>query len=207
MGDVEKDAKQRILEAAIRLFARQGSGKTGMRELAREAGVNLAMINYYFGSKLELLKAIFDHYFDQHEAYVVRQILNVEATPEERIRIGVREITRLFRDNPDLVRVAFTELPHDVPEYADYKAERIRALMNPLFQELMAAAQPRSPRPINPLVIGPTLLGALLFHFLMRPVLEKVFDTEFDDAFYELTTDQQADMILYGIFGQPPREE
>jgi AcrR family transcriptional regulator len=202
----EREAKQRILEAAIRLFARQGYGGTGMRELAREADVNLAMINYYYGSKLELLEAVFDHYFDQHEA-TVRRLLALDEPPEVRLRMAVRELTALFRKNPDLVRVAFAELPYDMPEFADYKAQRIRDLIAPFILELMEQGQPLSPRPINPLVVGPTLLGALLFHFMMRPVLEKIFDFEFDDAYYELTVDQQADMILYGIFGHPPPEE
>lgn len=206
MGEEDRDAKQRILDTAIRLFARQGFGATGMRELAREADVNLAMINYYFGSKLELLRAIFDHYFDQHEAVVTR-LIALDAPPHERIRAAVGEMTQLFRDNPDLVRVAFTELPYDHPEFAEYKAERIRNMLAPLITELMTAAQPLSPRPINPFVVGPTLMGALLFHFLMRPVLEKIIDADLGDEFYDLMASQQADMILYGIFGHPPPEE
>lgn len=50
-----------ILEAAERLFAERGFDGTSVRDIAAEAGVNLAMISYYFGSKEGLLSALFTH--------------------------------------------------------------------------------------------------------------------------------------------------
>jgi len=50
-----------ILEAAERLFAERGFDGTSVRDIAAEAGVNLAMISYYFGSKEGLLSALFAH--------------------------------------------------------------------------------------------------------------------------------------------------
>src|SRR5580765_3827301 len=52
------DTKQRILDAAEKLFANQGYGATSMRQIIGEAGVNLASIHYHFGSKEELLDGV-----------------------------------------------------------------------------------------------------------------------------------------------------
>jgi AcrR family transcriptional regulator len=52
--------KKRILDAAEKLFARQGFHATSMRMLTKEAGVNLAAVNYHFGSKEELIKAVIE---------------------------------------------------------------------------------------------------------------------------------------------------
>ncbi|MCA9575855.1 MAG: TetR/AcrR family transcriptional regulator [Polyangiales bacterium] len=46
--------RARILAAALRLFADVGRGQTSVRDIAREAGVSLGMVNHYFGSKDEL---------------------------------------------------------------------------------------------------------------------------------------------------------
>ncbi|MES2629210.1 MAG: TetR family transcriptional regulator [Bacteroidota bacterium] len=54
------EKQQQIISAAERLFASKGFDGTSVREIAQEAGVNLAMISYYFGSKEKLLEAIFD---------------------------------------------------------------------------------------------------------------------------------------------------
>lgn len=53
------DARERILAAAERLFAQKGAGKTSIREITAEAGVNVASVNYYFRSKDALAEALF----------------------------------------------------------------------------------------------------------------------------------------------------
>lgn len=52
--------RRRILGAATHLFSEQGSGTTTMREIARMAGVSLAMLHHYFGSKSDLYRACND---------------------------------------------------------------------------------------------------------------------------------------------------
>ncbi len=52
------DKKQQIIEAAIELFAQKGFEGTSIRDLAAKADVNVAMVNYYFGSKEKLFEAL-----------------------------------------------------------------------------------------------------------------------------------------------------
>lgn len=56
---VAQPTKYRILDVAERLFAEHGFGTTSMRAITNEAGVNLAAVNYHFGSKDGLVQAIF----------------------------------------------------------------------------------------------------------------------------------------------------
>jgi len=53
------EARQRLLLAALRLFARKGFAKTSTREIVREAGINISAISYYFGDKAGLYAACF----------------------------------------------------------------------------------------------------------------------------------------------------
>jgi AcrR family transcriptional regulator len=52
--------KDRILDAAERLFAEKGFAQTSLRDITAEAGVNLAAVNYHFQSKDHLIAAVFD---------------------------------------------------------------------------------------------------------------------------------------------------
>ena len=52
-------ARLRLLRAALECFATHGYNKTSTRQIAHAAGVNLAAINYYFGSKAELYRAVY----------------------------------------------------------------------------------------------------------------------------------------------------
>jgi AcrR family transcriptional regulator len=53
------DTKARILDAAEARFSEQGYAATSLRDITTLAGANLASVNYYFGSKEDLLKAVF----------------------------------------------------------------------------------------------------------------------------------------------------
>ncbi|GGF56619.1 TetR/AcrR family transcriptional regulator [Alteromonas lipolytica] len=61
---MSKQTKTRIIEAAEQLFALQGYGQTSMREITARADVNLASVNYHFGSKKNLIQALLKRYFD-----------------------------------------------------------------------------------------------------------------------------------------------
>jgi TetR/AcrR family transcriptional regulator, regulator of cefoperazone and chloramphenicol sensitivity len=53
------DTRQRLIQAALRLFARQGFARTSTRELAEAAHANVAAISYHFGDKAGLYRAVF----------------------------------------------------------------------------------------------------------------------------------------------------
>lgn len=57
------DTKQRILETALRLLGEGGLERFSLRSVTAEAGVNLAAVNYHFGSKTGLLRALIQHVF------------------------------------------------------------------------------------------------------------------------------------------------
>lgn len=58
----EPDTKQKILDAAQHLFSREGFKGTSLRTITNRAQVNLAAINYHFGSKETLLKAVIERH-------------------------------------------------------------------------------------------------------------------------------------------------
>jgi AcrR family transcriptional regulator len=57
--------KDRILDAAEKLFADKGFNGTSLREITSAAEVNLAAVNYHFGSKKELIKAVMSRYMNE----------------------------------------------------------------------------------------------------------------------------------------------
>lgn len=63
MSNEIQDTQEKILMVACRLFAEGGFDGVTHRELAQEAGVNAALINYYFRSKEKLYEQVLDHCF------------------------------------------------------------------------------------------------------------------------------------------------
>src|ERR1700750_1770708 len=56
-----KDKREQIIETALKLFAEKGFEGTSIRDIAEKASVNVAMVNYYFGSKEKLFEKIVEY--------------------------------------------------------------------------------------------------------------------------------------------------
>src|ERR1700749_726236 len=70
------DKREHILVVAEALFGEKGFDGTSVRDIAQQAGVNLAMISYYFGSKEKLLEALIE--FRSGYVYGVLEELNLD---------------------------------------------------------------------------------------------------------------------------------
>ncbi len=93
--------RQRLLDAATRLFAAEGFQRVTVRSLAREADVNLAAVNYHFGGKLELYREVVGRAFACTEDDVTI-LTPAGMSAEERLRHYVRTyIPRLIEPKGD----------------------------------------------------------------------------------------------------------
>ena len=96
-----KDKQIQIIETAERLFAQKGFAGTSVRDIAEEAGVNLAMISYYFGSKEKLMEALFEHRSVNIRMQVDKLLKDQSLSPFDRINILVDDfIERSFQREP-----------------------------------------------------------------------------------------------------------
>jgi len=196
------DPKKRIMDAAIRLFAARGYAATGMRELASAAQVNLAMINYYYGSKRKILEMILDEFFTRHTA-IIAENLTADIGPEEKLSRTIGAELAFFRENPDLVLVALTEFPVDEPEIVEYKADYVRRVMALMVENALPLLEETTGMRLRPEILGPALIGMISSHFVFRPVVEKLIGG-FDDEFYNDLKKTITRLLMYGLFGKCP---
>jgi len=138
----EIDTKQKILDAAQHLFASLGFQATSLRAITKRAGVNIAAINYHFGSKEALLNAVIERHLIPLNRIRIEKLKEVSATAHQAGRrpsvsdliVAIVEPTLQFKDSsPDaedfiaLVGRAFYE-----PEGAVRKA--YVSLVWPLYE-------------------------------------------------------------------------
>ena len=99
----QPDTKERILDAAEELFADLGPSKTSLRAITAAAGVNLAAVNYHFGSKESLIEAVLARRLEPVNQDRLNQLDTLEAGEGE---VSLEELLTAF------VRPAF-ELTND----------------------------------------------------------------------------------------------
>ncbi|MDB5222240.1 MAG: TetR/AcrR family transcriptional regulator [Chitinophagaceae bacterium] len=85
------DKHIQIIETAEELFAKKGYEASTVRDIAEEAGVNIAMISYYFGSKEKLLEALFNHRLGNLKMRVESLLKNDSLSPFQKIDILIDE--------------------------------------------------------------------------------------------------------------------
>lgn len=92
------DTKTRILDAAGRLFAEKGLEGVSLRAVTAEAGVNLAAVNYHFGSKEALLRELVRRFFAAVNEAQVRALdaLPADATVKELVTAYAAPVFALF---------------------------------------------------------------------------------------------------------------
>lgn len=197
----EDETRERLLQAAHRVFLRAGTAKARTQEIADEAGVNKALLHYYYGSKAALADAV----FVQQAAQLLPRIFGILGAPHrsvaDKVHAVVQEQIRFHRANPFLAGYLAAEL-HVEPE-------RIKRLIAPhgppplavLDAQLRAEAANGTmrPMPVEQFVLA--LMGALMFPFIMRPMVEQFFrlDGERFDAFLDERMVLLPELFLAGL--------
>ena len=85
------DKQIQIIITAERLFAERGFDGTSVRDIAHEAGVNIAMISYYFGSKEKLMEALLEWRVGEIKIKVESLIKDNRYTPLEKVNMLIDE--------------------------------------------------------------------------------------------------------------------
>ena len=104
-----KDKKKHILESAEKLFAVKGYEASTVRDIADEAGVNLAMISYYFGSKDKLMESLFQERMINTKLKVQQLLSNEHISPFGKVEIMLDEYIKKVIENQAFYKILICE--------------------------------------------------------------------------------------------------
>jgi TetR/AcrR family fatty acid metabolism transcriptional regulator len=123
--DTAVDKRRVILDAAVRVFARQGFHTCRVSDIADEAGVAYGLVYHYFSSKDEVLDTIFLDRWD----VMLAAILEVDSrpiSPREKLYAIASFIIDSYRHDPDLMKVIIVEVTRAANTFARTHLESIR---------------------------------------------------------------------------------
>jgi AcrR family transcriptional regulator len=123
-------AREKLLEAAAALIIENQSIEISLADIAGKAGLNSALVKYYFGSKMGLLVALLQR--DAARALaVMNELLHMKVPAAQKMRLHLRGIMNTYRRSPYL-----NQLLHEMLRVPDGKvrAEVHRMLVQPVFE-------------------------------------------------------------------------
>ena len=88
------ETRERLLDVSERLFAERGIESTSLRAITREAGVNLAAVNYHFGSKGALVDEVFARRIRPINEERLRRLDEVEGVDRPRVEVVLAALVR-----------------------------------------------------------------------------------------------------------------
>lgn len=125
MEEKQLDVKQRILQAAKKLFSEKGFDGTTVREICEEAASNIASLSYYFGGKENVFLALFDTYFPSHK---LKDYEELSKDPVEALTFLIREVILFRLQDPQMAIILQQEIVMRSP-----RIEGIRIYILPVW--------------------------------------------------------------------------
>ena len=198
----DQETRERILDAAHAVFFRKGTASSRTQEIAAEAGVNKALVHYYFGTKARLADAIFERALGT----LMPRIFGILADPDRSIAEKV----------PAIVTSRSSSSPTR-PYFAGYfvselhaEPDRIARLMKKqggtipldvIRRQLREGARAGTIRRISAEQFVANMMGLLIFPFAIRPALCELlsFDTPRWHAFIEERRRLLPDFFMAGL--------
>ena len=103
---LRREARGRLVRAALELFAREGYERTSVRAIAQAAGVAQGLLYNYFEGKEDLLRAVFEECMrDVRESFAAA---DAPGTPQERLERLIRESFEVVKRNEDFWRLSYS---------------------------------------------------------------------------------------------------
>jgi TetR/AcrR family transcriptional regulator, fatty acid metabolism regulator protein len=133
------DRRRQILDAAVRVFARQGFHTCRVADIADEAGVAYGLVYHYFRSKEEVLDTLFTERWDIL-LQVIRDTDAEDLPARDKLRAIAAFILDSYRHDPDLMKVVVVEVTRAANSFGLTHADRIREAYT-LMGDVVAKAQ------------------------------------------------------------------
>jgi TetR/AcrR family transcriptional regulator len=188
----------RILDAAHRVFLRRGTAGARTQEIAAEAGVNKALVHYYFGTKEALADAVFQRVASTFLPSLFGVLSATDLTLEQRVRQVAERQVAFHRAHPYMAIYLLSEI-HTAPERLDPLVGRHgRPSLGPLQAQLDAAAAAGTIRPITVGEFMVNLMSMLVFPVVARPMIRHILGI--DEPGYDQFLDQRAEQVVTFFF-------
>jgi AcrR family transcriptional regulator len=166
--------EEKIKAAARKLFTRKGFAATKTRDIAEAAGINLALLNYYFRSKEKLFELVMKENVQLFLGAMIENINNNPRPFEEQLNFIVGNYIDMLLENPGLPFFVLNLLQSgDLPtnDKDDPLFRNMEQMRSSLLKNIQDAMKNGEIKDIHPLHIIANLMSLIVFPFIASTLL------------------------------------
>ena len=170
---IDKGAEEKILAAARKVFTTKGMAGARMQDIADEAGMNKALLHYYFRDKDKLFETIF---MDEAQKFFpkINAIFQSDDPLFEKIERFVDEYIDEMQDNPYLPWFVLNEVNRDPDRFmSKVLGESNRPKAAKFLEQIEKEIKKGTIKRIHPLHLLMNLLSMTIFPFVARPMITR----------------------------------
>lgn len=188
--------EEKILAAAKQVFHKKGYAGTRTRDIADAAGINLALLNYYFRSKSKLFDIVMIHTLSDFLRGVVVVINDKDTTLEQKVAELAARYIDLILAEPNVPSFIIGEMRASSDLLHDQIIAKIDINHSVFAQQYQAEVDAGRMSEPNVLHFLLNLLGMVVFPFVIRPVIQQKEQLN-DDAFIALMEERKARIPIW----------
>jgi TetR/AcrR family transcriptional regulator len=171
---MNSETETKIFQAALTEFAAQGREGARMQAIADRAGINKALVHYYFRNKDRLYEAVFAHMLGRYFGVIGDAMVDAEDFAAT-LQVFIDRFVTILDENPELPRFILRELTGD----AGLFIAQIRLLIEShrisppvaFLREFERAVRRGELRPEDPVQTLLSLIGACVYFFAAQPIV------------------------------------
>ena len=185
MIEQEQTTEEKILEAASEVFTEKGFAGTRTRDIAEKAGINLALLNYYFRSKEKLFEQVMKIKVVLLFGKIFPILSNEKTSLEEKIELASEKYFEILSKNPNLPLFVLSEMQK--------KNSEVKSIIpvNKIFKNSVILKQIKERKPeLNPSHFLINFLSMTIFPFITKPVFN-TFDLMNETEFQQFVEERK----------------
>jgi transcriptional regulator, tetR family len=168
--------EERIKAAARKVFHQKGFAGTRTRDIAEEAGINHAMLNYYFRSKEKLFEMVMMETMAQFFKGVNLMLNDENTSLDEKIDLIVSNYVDLLLKEPELPTFILNEVrpnPQAFVEQNPIKEALTHSVLTRQYAEAVARGEITEPNLMQAIL---NVIGLVIFPFIAKPILTSIIN-------------------------------
>jgi len=182
-----KPSEELILNAAVKVFTRKGYAGARMEEIAKEAGINRALLHYYFRDKETMFNIIFETRFKEFFTGMFG-VFQSKASLTEKIRSIIDHEITVLSKHPDLARFVIMEIaqqPDRLIQFGQKLGLNPRMMLQNFQKEIQQNVLEGKIRPVDGRQLLMNIISICIYPFVAKPIIKTMMQMD-ENTFMDL---------------------
>lgn len=194
---VEKNTEEKIIVAAEKVFIEKGLAGARMQEIANEAGINKALLHYYYRSKEKLFEMVFKVAFKA----LAPNLLKAFDGPEDfftKIEHFVFSYLTIIEKNPHIPGFIINELSSN-PDRLETMVTLMELDFDPIYNAIEEEIEKKTIKPIEPSELVLNVLALCVFPIIAKPMVKGILFKGSEDDYKAMLEKRKTEVARFVI--------